>query len=95
MFAPHCLKRKFIILLPIAIFICLFYNIFVIFNLRSKQINKRISMAKECFKLKTNVTNINFFEDINDSKIQPTVDRTIFFHETSCSTNGIVSLNAR
>lgn len=38
---------------------------------------------------------IRYFEDILDSKWQPTPGKTIFFHETSCSKSGIVELNAK
>lgn len=93
MFAPNIIRRRLNICLSLCFFIFLFYNIFVLFNLRT--INEKISTAKECFELKPNITNINFFEDLTDSEKQPVADRTIFFHETSCSTNGIVSLNAR
>lgn len=38
---------------------------------------------------------IRYFEDILDSKWQPTPGKTIFFHETSCSKTGIIELNAK
>lgn len=38
---------------------------------------------------------VRYFEDILDSKWQPTPGKTIFFHETSCSKSGIVQLNAK
>ncbi|XP_031632385.1 lactosylceramide 4-alpha-galactosyltransferase-like [Contarinia nasturtii] len=58
------------------------------------------SKAKQCFKLKStsvgaDISSINFFEDVMKSGKHPTLGKTIFFHETSCSTNNLVHLNAR
>lgn len=38
---------------------------------------------------------IKYFDDILDAKKQPTIGKAIFFHETRCSKNGIVKLNAK
>lgn len=58
-----------------------------------------IARAKQCFRLNTvnidDISLINFFEDVMESKRKPTPGRTIFFHETSCSKDGLVHLNAR
>lgn len=41
------------------------------------------------------IDGVRYFEDILDSKWQPTPGKTIFFHETSCSKSGIIELNAK
>lgn len=57
--------------------------------------------AKQCFHLKSinddayRTFHINFFDDMMESKKMPTPGKSIFFHETSCSTDGLVHLNAR
>lgn len=38
---------------------------------------------------------IRYFDDIADSSKQPQHGKAIFFHETTCSTNGIVKLNSK
>lgn len=38
---------------------------------------------------------IVYFDDILDAKKQPTSGKTIFFHETSCTQNGIVQINSK
>lgn len=57
-----------------------------------------ISAAKNCFKYTPGMLQhfeIHFLEDIVLSTKQPKNGKNIFFHETSCSTNGLVKLNAR
>lgn len=59
-----------------------------------------VTKAKQCFKLKPNhisdrSISISFFEDVLESKKRPTPGKSIFFHETSCGSDGLVHLNAR
>lgn len=57
-----------------------------------------VARAKQCFQLNgisDDLSSINFFEDVMESKRKPTPGRSIFFHETSCSKDGLVHLNAR
>lgn len=58
-----------------------------------------VERAKQCFYLDEaigdDISSINFFEDVMESKRMPTPGRSIFFHETSCSKDGLVHLNAR
>lgn len=58
-----------------------------------------VRKAKQCFKLNVSpnvaVGSIQFFDDVIKSNRKPTPGKSIFFHETSCSKNGIVQLNAR
>lgn len=56
--------------------------------------------AKNCFRRTTNgndkpIIIITYFEDILLSRKTPTPGKTIFFHETSCSSNGVAQLNRR
>lgn len=53
--------------------------------------------AKQCFRRTTNGNDetIKYFEDILLSRKTPTPGKTIFFHETSCSSNGVAQLNGR
>lgn len=58
------------------------------------------SSGKKCFRRNYNFANvgevaITLLEDIMESEKKPTPGKTIFFHETSCSKNGLVRLNAR
>lgn len=57
-----------------------------------------VARAKQCFHFTAigdELRTINFFEDVLESKRKPTPGRSIFFHETSCSHDGIINLNAR
>lgn len=57
--------------------------------------------SEKCFKHNEDTAtalangNIIFLEDVMEAGRKPTLGKTIFFHETSCSTNGLVWLNAR
>lgn len=54
--------------------------------------------AKKCFRYKPNDhlgSEIAYFQDIVESKKQPKDGKNIFFHETSCSWSGVITLNAR
>lgn len=83
-------KRKLVLLVPLFFLLSTFHMVFYL-----KGSNDIVSYAKHCFQLKVDRKDIIFIEDISESEIQPSLDRCIFFHETSCSTNGIISLNAR
>lgn len=57
-------------------------------------------VSKTCYQQKEMVvselnTSIKYLEDILFSERQPKRGKSIFFHETSCSTNYLVQLNAR
>lgn len=58
-----------------------------------------VKKAKECFRLKEMVggdgPTVKLFENVLESKRKPTPGKSIFFHETSCSKNGLMILNAR
>lgn len=61
---------------------------------------KTIANIHKCFKSAQidgtdSKHSILYFEDILESKRQPTSGNTIFFHETSCSKTGIAELNAK
>lgn len=57
--------------------------------------------AKKCFHRKTFDGDekfnqiIKYFEDVLESSKSPTPGKTIFFHETSCSSDGLIRLNGR
>lgn len=48
-----------------------------------------------CYRLPIIERPIDYFEDILDAPKQPKSGKTVFFHETTCSTTGVVSLNAK
>lgn len=55
-----------------------------------------VAKAKKCFQFTDqNPGSIVFFEDVMQSKKQPTPGKSIFFHETSCTKDGLIHLNAR
>lgn len=58
-----------------------------------------VARAKQCFRLNAaigdEISTIKFFEDVMEAKRKPRPGRSIFFHETSCSRDGTVHLNAR
>lgn len=57
---------------------------------------KLIEKAKKCFQFQPNKNlNIEFLDDIMESEKKPKPGQSIFFHVTSCATNGRVTLNAR
>lgn len=53
--------------------------------------------AKNCFRptINGNDNTIKYFEDVLLSSKTPTSGKTIFFHETSCSLNGVAKLSGR
>lgn len=55
---------------------------------------KKCFRHKDIFDSETQGT-IIYLEDVMESKRKPQSGKSIFFHETSCSTDGIVKLNAR
>lgn len=64
-------------------------------NNEENVIVKEVVTNKECYKLNTDIEDIRFFEDISDSGYKPSVDRNIFFTETSCSRDGLIVLSPR
>lgn len=52
-------------------------------------------MAKKCFRHTATDINIKFLEDVMESPRKPTPGKSIFFHETSCSKDGLIRLNGR
>lgn len=57
---------------------------------------KLIEKAKKCFQFKPNKNlDIKLLDDIMESDKIPKPGQSIFFHVTSCATNGQVILNAR
>lgn len=58
---------------------------------------KVIEKAKKCFhfNITNNNLNIQMLDDIMESEKRPKPGQSIFFHVTSCATNGRVTLNAR
>lgn len=59
--------------------------------------NFQIEQAKRCFVPKNNsiYDDIELLEDVLESEKRPKPGKSIFFHETSCTEDGIVVLNAR
>lgn len=57
----------------------------------------RIKEAKCCFRLKDDkiYDGLQLLDDVLEAERRPQPDNTIFFHETSCTKNGVVVLNAR
>lgn len=57
----------------------------------------RIKEAKRCFRPKNDgiYENLQLLDDVLEGKKRPQPNNSIFFHETSCSENGLVVLNAR
>lgn len=66
-------------------------------NIRNFSEIFKIKEAKRCFLPRDNriYDGINLLEDVLDSGKRPTPGKSIFFHETSCTKNGIVVLNPR
>lgn len=57
-----------------------------------------IKNAKKCFQRSAKQdddSTISYLIDLMESKKMPQKGKTIFFHETSCSKDGLVRLNAR
>lgn len=56
-----------------------------------------VKNAKKCFQRSTKQddSTISYLIDLMESKKMPQKGKTIFFHETSCSKDGLVRLNAR
>lgn len=78
---------------------CLCIMFMTIFFYMTTTNNQRINM-KKCFRHKSVVETeanhaIIFLDDIMQAKKRPQKGRSIFFHETTCSENGLVRLNAR
>lgn len=57
--------------------------------------SKQVEEAKNCFRLKVDSQEVLLLDDVMEAEKKPTPGKSIFFHETSCSTNGLISLNAR
>lgn len=57
----------------------------------------RIKEAKRCFRPKEQgiYDNLELLDDILEADKAPQPDQSIFFHETTCTQNGVVLLNAR
>lgn len=66
----------------------------VTYSVHSQVELEKINKAKKCFLLKKSLKNLMFYDDIMN-KPQPTGDRTIFFHETSCAKDGLISLSPK
>lgn len=100
-------KKHIIICSFMALFvfiICLFTSSFAISGVFQRQLFTKynetelqnIEMGKKCYKLGSNaVKGFKLFDDILESKQQPKPGKSIFFHVTTCSTNGSIILNAR
>lgn len=57
---------------------------------------QKIKLGRSCYKLSSNVVkDLKLFDDILESKKKPRPERSIFFHVTTCSTDGSIILNAR
>lgn len=56
---------------------------------------EKIKQAKGSCWPELNVTALKLLEDVLEAEFKPRPDRSIFFHETSCTKNGTVILNAR
>lgn len=57
----------------------------------------RIKESKKCFWPSNGgiYDDLELLEEILEAEIKPKPGKSIFFHETSCTKNGIISLNAR
>lgn len=51
--------------------------------------------AKACLNAQVQTDNRHRFEDLMTSKVKPILDKTIFFHVTSCPKNGRIALTTR
>lgn len=85
-------------ILVLSAIISLFVLLIVISNINSKtmpllkpHLHDNITW---CYKPSVR-NSIRYFDDIADSPKQPQHGKSIFFHETTCSTNGIVELNSK
>lgn len=92
-----CHRRKHIVLLLfcfIVIFGCFYHT-----NYNNNNNNKRnnFDKLKVCFipKLPKHNDNITLFDDVLESKRQPTPDRSVFIIESSCIRNRLATLTAR
>lgn len=108
--SPKFIYKKLIVfcsfmsLFAIWFIICSYSSIFTIsdvfqmelFSKYNKSELKNIEMRKKCYKLSSNaIKGFKLFDDILESKEKPTPGKGIFFHVTTCSTNGSIILNAR
>lgn len=87
-------KRLIVFLICFCIinFICISYRLYVKNNLKF--------IGKQCYEDLLFATNDptkleGRLHDVMESAKQPTPGRSIFFHETSCSVDGTIKLNAR
>lgn len=79
----------FVILLPLIVLFCAPFE-------------QPISMLKPmthgniswCYKSRVD-NSIRYFDDVSDARKQPTRGKSVFFHETSCTKDGIVRLNSK
>lgn len=95
---------SFITLLTVCVIICLYASSFAISGVFQMQLFskynetelQKIEMGKKCYKLGSNaVKGFKLLDDILESKQKPKPGKSIFFHVTTCSTNGSIILNAR
>lgn len=87
-------NRNLIILLIIFVLLFLLSSLLSRSNLNMFN-RTRIREGKKCYQLNKSINEIRFFEDITGTVDQPDANQAIFFHDTSCSTNGIAHLHVR
>lgn len=87
-------NRNLIILLIIFVLLFLFSSLLSRSNLNFFNRNK-IREGKKCYQINKSINDIKFFKDITETVDQPDPNEAIFFHDTSCTTNGLAHLHVR
>lgn len=87
-------NRNLIILLIIFVLLFLLSLLLSRSNLNRFNRNK-IRERKKCYQINKSINEIKFFEDITETAHQPDANQAIFFHDTSCTANGLAHLHVR
>lgn len=90
-------RRNFLLILFVVFIMCIYLSALIVrINNQNKQENQNNKIL--CYKAvdpnRSVPPSIEYFDDILNSKKQPSPGKAIFFHETGCH-DGIVNLNAK
>lgn len=77
---------------PILLIIIIFF-ILILYN--TIPISNKARIKRDCLRYNDNYNRENVLTNILDGDKKPKGNKNIFFHETSCSTDGVIMLNAR
>lgn len=85
--------EKFIIRLIFGVIV--FVIVYSMTFLRYKFAVKRMQSLQKCFQLNAKIQSVLLLEDVLEAELKPKPDKSIFFHETSCSRDGRIKLTPR